>query len=413
LVRFNADQSVFSSFNPRFAVTKRNRFLRAYMTLASLGSTLRDPARVTTISMTSWKSQMRAVAAFQRQAERAAIKQQRELERRAKESAKLNAIGQARLEVDEHENQIEILLSIHKDCADAIDWAASAATLSPPRPTKGSYHELRTKQELSIRLPHEQHGWEEKIEVARLQDERVFQAALAEYENRHNDWEKLVTLARNVRAGVPAAYSEAINELSALGEIRHFGSSTEFTVHNPRLLECALGLNSSSAIPSTVKSLTASNKVSEKPMPTARFHELYQDYVCSCMLRLARELFALLPIEMLLLTARAAITNTRTGQTGEHAVLSVVLPREALATLNFDQLDPSDAIESFHHRGDFKASRKAGAFAPVTPLTLKDIMPTSSETLGFADLLKEARRLRQELAAKLSSLPKPFVSITP
>jgi hypothetical protein len=85
--------------------------------------TVGDPA------MPTWESQMRAAATRQRQREREAVKQQRELERREKDRAKLDAIEQARLKVEAFENRMELLLSIHKDCANAWDWAASAAAL--------------------------------------------------------------------------------------------------------------------------------------------------------------------------------------------------------------------------------------------------------------------------------------------
>lgn len=354
--------------------------------------------------MSSWKAQLRAEAAYYRRAEREALKRQRELEKLAKERAKLDAIEQARLEVAEFENQIEVLLSVHKDCAEPTDWLEAATELPPPPPAKTSYYELRVRQTMTALPPAERHGWEEKIEIGRLQDERAYEAAMKEHEEAHRAWEKRVTLARKIRAGDTAAYAEAVNELSPLGEITHFGSSSEMTVHTPRLLECNLVLNSSKAVPAEMKSLTASNKVSTKPMPSGRFHEIYQDYLCSCMLRVARELFALLPIETLLITARTIILDPRTGHTGEQPVLSVAIPRSGLVGLNFERIDPSDTIESFAHRGDFKASRKSGAFLPITPMVPADILPVSSDSLGLAELVRRAEALRPEIAADLRSI---------
>ena len=44
-------------------------------------------------------------------------------------------------------------------------------------------------------------------------------------------------------------------------------------------------------IPKYEKKLTKRGEVSEKKIPRARFHEIYQDYVCGCMLRIVREVF--------------------------------------------------------------------------------------------------------------------------
>jgi len=137
-------------------------------------------------------------------------------------------------------------------------------------------------------------------------------------------------------------------------------------------------------------------------MPKARFHEIYQDYVCGCMLRVAREVLAMLPVDTVLITASADILDTRTGQTSEQPVLSAVMARAVIASLDFDKIDPSDAMENFLHRGNFRASRKAGAFQPITPLTPADVPQTSTEAMGYAGLLVSVQRMREELQAKLA-----------
>lgn len=347
---------------------------------------------------------MRAAEAFQRRMERDAIKRQRDLEKAAKECAKLDAVEQARLEVAEFENRIDVLLSVHKDCSEPTDWLAAAIELPPVSPTKASHYELRARQSAAVQPPENGDGAEERIETGRLQDERAHDAAIGLHREELVAWRNRVTLARRVRAGEAAAYAEAVNELSPLREISHLGSSTDFVVHTPRLLECVLLLSSSKTIPQETKTLTASNKVSTKAMPVARFHEIYQDYLCSCILRVARELLALLPIETILITARTVILDSRTGNTGEHPVLSVAIPRTGLSGLNFDRLDASDTIEAFAHRGDFKASRKSGAFLPIVPFTPADITPSSPESLGLSDLLKKADALRKEIGAELLAL---------
>jgi hypothetical protein len=164
-------------------------------------------------------------------------------------------------------------------------------------------------------------------------------------------------------------------------------------------------------IPTETKILTASGKVSVKTMPPSRFHEVYQDYVCSCMLRVAREVFALLPVDTVLLTAATAVFDPSTGHTAERPVLSVVLRRETFAQLDFERLDPSDAIDRFQHRGDFKASRKTGAFQPITPLTCADIAHPQLESMSLAELQAAVDRLRGELGSTLAVLaPQPTPS---
>src|SRR5437773_6805419 len=78
----------------------------------------------------------------QRRLEREEKKRQKELERRLKEQAKLSALEQARLEVEAHENELEVLLSIHKERSAAVDWRALASGLPPHNPARLARHEL-------------------------------------------------------------------------------------------------------------------------------------------------------------------------------------------------------------------------------------------------------------------------------
>lgn len=83
---------------------------------------------------------MRAIQAAERRQQREAQKRLRELERRAKEQAKLSAMEQARLEVERYENQLDLLLSVHKEQGETWDWKTFAASLPPPNPQRSSYH---------------------------------------------------------------------------------------------------------------------------------------------------------------------------------------------------------------------------------------------------------------------------------
>src|SRR5262249_12580602 len=102
-----------------------------------------------------------------------------------------------------------------------------------------------------------------------------------------------------------------------------------------------LHVNGDKAIPSEIVSQMRTGKLSVKPMPKARFYELYQDYVCGCVLRVARELFALLPVKMVIVTALGQILNTQPGHLEEKAVLSVAVPRATLSRIQWESVDPS------------------------------------------------------------------------
>jgi hypothetical protein len=341
--------------------------------------------------MGSWSGDLPKLDAAQRRGEREAKRRQKELQRRLKEQAKLSALEQARLEVEAHENELEVLLSIHKERSAAVDWRALASGLPPHEPARLARHELAALAK--------QTGVEEAREV----DELEYQTARARYETQFAEWEKMHSLARRVLAGEGRAYTEAVSESSALTEISNLGSSIHMTVHDAKVIECELKVNGRDVIPSDAKSLTAAGKVAVKAMPKARFHEIYQDYVCGCILRLAREMFTLLPIETVLLTATVDGIDSRTGHAAELPVLSMAAPRAVIEQLDFERLDPSDALENFQHVGDVTASRKSDEFVQIVSLKPEEITPTSPETMDFTSLVARVRQFRIELGALLKS----------
>ena len=273
-----------------------------------------------------------------------------------------------------------------------------------PHHKEGHITRLKTKQRILVLLPNQKGNSEAEIDQARLQDEQLFQDEAKAYSDQKAKWEKLKDLSRRVLAGEHKAYTEALVEFNPFAEMSDLGSSIYFIVDGAKLIECVLKINGKQAIPAEVKTLTASGKVSIKPMPKGRFHEIYQDYLSGCVLRVAREVFALLPVDTVLVTASADSLDSRTGHKIEQSVLSVAMPREVVTRFNFDQLDSSDVMENFQHRGDFKASRKSESFNPIVPLTPADVAHNSIEEMSFQSLLASIRKMREELKSKIAEI---------
>ena len=138
-----------------------------------------------------YQATIRAMQAAERRQQRDAQKRFRELERQTKEQAKLSAIEQARLEVETFENQLEVLLSIHKEQGETWDWTAIAASLPPVCPQRHSRNEQRAKQRAAVLPVHRRETANILIVQARLRDEEEFQQASQAYSEQMGEWEKL------------------------------------------------------------------------------------------------------------------------------------------------------------------------------------------------------------------------------
>jgi hypothetical protein len=349
-----------------------------------------------------WQPTLRSVVAEGRRNERGAQRRLRELERRAKDEAKLSAIEQARLEVETFDNALEVLLSIHKEQGQVWDWRAMAATLPFHAPIWQCRYEFHARARSKVWLESEE--GKKATEEARARDLCEHEEALKAHSEALAEQERLRHFAGRILAGDEKAYTECLVEFGSFEEISALGSYVHFTVHSPQVVECKLKVNGAQVIPSELKTLNASGKMSVKPMPKARFHELYQDYVCGCVLRVAREVFAILPIDHLLVTASVDALDSATGHTAELPVLSVGFPRQTFTSLDFDQLDPSDAVQNFLHRGDFKKSRKSGQFEGTTPLRLSDILDRPVDELDLGKVLTLAAEVRAQMQEEIRLL---------
>jgi hypothetical protein len=345
---------------------------------------------------------LRSIVAKGKREERAEQKRLRELERRAKDQTKLSAIEQSRLEVETFDNALEIVLSIHKEQGAVWDWHGLAATLPFHRPIRHCRHEFNARARFKSWLGSEE--GKKATEEALARDLCEHEEALKAHSEALAEQSRLRNFARRILAGDEKAYTECLVEFGSFEEISALGSYVHFTVHSRQMVECKLKVNGAHVIPSELKSLNSSGKMSVKPMPKARFHELYQDYVCGCVLRVAREVFAILPADHLLITASVDALDSDTGHTPEMPVLSVGFPRQALTSLDFERLDPSDAVQSFLHRGDFKKSRKSGQFEGITPLSASEILDRHVDDLDLGKVLTLAEEVRAQMKEEIRLL---------
>ena len=320
--------------------------------------------------MSDWSRRLREAERDQRREERAALKQQREIAKLLREQKKLDEQQRAKLEVEEYEARIAVLLSLHRDSTVMWDWIKLAATLAPLPPSSTKTNESRLMRNLLAQPEATDIERERALLCARDEDAKVLALAEEAYREATSDWKKLTTLANRILTGDTAAYRDAMEEFSPLEELADLGSSVDFTMTSATTIECVITMNGTQVIPAETKTLTTTGKLSIKAMPRQQFHEIYQDYICGGVLRVAREAFALLPIRCIIITAVAPLSDNK-----EAPVLSVVINRSDLSLVNFARADASDTLDRLPHRGDFKASRKSGAFQPIRPFALNEVVP--------------------------------------
>lgn len=288
------------------------------------------------------------------------LKQQRALE-------KLEQMERDRLELELYMNKLEMIDSIHKECDDFCDWDEIVRRPSPTQVDGKGPNELAAVKKLEGykagvftrllgREKKETDKLKEAIETARKED-------IEEYQS----WEDLHNLAKRVLEGDVDAYFKVIEEMRPLDDLLEFGSGFEFSTDDPSYLEVDFAVKSDDVIPPEILSVTKTGKLTRKNMNKTMFYDIQQDYVCACSIRIARDLFALLPIQTVVVHANDMRLNTATGHEELATILSVKFDRKKLESLNFDAIDCSDSMINFDHHMKFLKTKGLQAVSRLTP----------------------------------------------
>ncbi|NKB99650.1 MAG: hypothetical protein GKR90_14300 [Pseudomonadales bacterium] len=320
-----------------------------------------------------WKGTVRSIGAAVRAAERESKRREREFEREQKQLAKMEELERAAETAAAYDQYMVQIQSIHKDCSEPVDWIVKSSQSEPkePEPTfakqSKALHSIETYRpnvfaRLFRREESQMASLEEQLEAAKSEDAKTTENEHKSWQEKHSKWKEEVEYAKRLIAGESEVKLKVIKKYQTFSDIEDLGSDVSFNVTDGGVLNAELKVHGSDIVPDESYSLLQSGKLSVKKLPRGKFYEAYQDYVCSCVLRIGRELFAILPDTVVVVTATDELLDTKTGHQEDTPILSVVLSRSTLETMNMDRIDPSESLGNFVHNMNFK---KTGGFSAV------------------------------------------------
>lgn len=326
-----------------------------------------------------------------KQIHRESVKASNRAERERKRQERANNVYYASLQKEEDiqdvagevakwSKYVESIQSLHKNCSAPINWNDIEAQDEPEKVSLGEYHTRLATEALETYKPTLFHKLfnqvhrvrarlEAAIQLANAQDVKDFEEAQIAYEISYKDWTKLNNLAEGIKKGNHQSYLDAVKHFNFLSKINNLGSKIELNILED-FIDIDLFVNDEEIIPKHVLSQTKTGKLSKKNMTKTMYYELYQDYVCSAALRVAREVFAHLPIDKLRISAFLKMVNSQTGHLEDTVILSVIIPLETLRTLRFKSIDPSDSMQNFVHTMNF---RKTQGFRMVNKAEFENV----------------------------------------
>lgn len=289
------------------------------------------------------------MGAAQRRAARNEERRRRACARAEKLQAKINEMERAAAEAEEFADRLAQLTSIHHTVGDGMDWQEISARPSPVAPSKMNRWEDAAVRERDMfkptfwqrifgKEPKLRAHLEERVAEAKQRDDVSHQGALKLHRQQFEQWQELNSLGTAIVRGDSAAYRRALEELEPLSEMQEMGCEFEVSLPDARTAVIDLKVESEKLVPRASKTLTRAGKLSVKAIPQGKFFELYQDYVCGCVLRTARELFSFLPLTRIVVNVNATLLDSATGHLREQSILSVGIPRATCERMNFESV---------------------------------------------------------------------------
>lgn len=314
-----------------------------------------------------WKGVLREVG-------RAAKRAEKEQRRREKEERKRRERRAAASEVRRFESHLETIGSVHSTASEPVDWQGLRDRSPPEKPKPSSLHEDRARAALENfepswldrllgRTDRTREELSQEIAASRKRDQREFEQAQEDYEAKLTSWRNRRERAERVLSGDGDAYREVVADTEPLTSVELIQGLESFETVTPDVVSATIAVEDDQIVPSERKRQLKSGKLSVTDMPKTAFYGHYQDYVCSCVLRAARELHAILPIDIAIVTASKEMLNPATGHIEAQPIVSAAVPRETLDRLNLDRISPSEAMSNFVHEMEF---RKTKGFKPTT-----------------------------------------------
>lgn len=257
-------------------------------------------------------------------------------------------------EVEEFNELIEYILSFHKECDYNYDWEAIAKEQPPFNAEEKGPNEAAALDKLNNYEPNvlgkffkifnnrHREELEEEVKKAREEDKKLYKA-----------WENRRKISQSILKNDPKAYMILLEDIQFFKELSGFINSLKIQALEDDVMIIEYDINIDEVIPSYYKTLTKSGKLSIRKYNKTDYYAIVKGYVSSITFRIARNIFGLLPINTVIINTQTELLNTQVGRIDNITILSVKIDKNTLKEMNFDLIDPFDALNNFEHNVKF------------------------------------------------------------
>lgn len=329
--------------------------------------------------MTTFRGAMRSYTAAVNRAHRVQQQHNREAARRYKLQQKMEQAQNAIQAEADWRSYVNVLKSIHKDHSEQMDWNEIANEPKPIEPNKKHKSEEIIQIQIDTFKPSfidklfgltekRLNALNAKLEKGKIEDTFNHKLKLNAYAKEVEEWTKLQSMSKAILKKEEQGYKEALEYFKPFDDITNLGKQLQFRLSADHI-DVELNTQSEGVIPDFELSLTSTGKLSRKDMSASKFNELYLEHICSCAIRIAKEITLYFPVSYITITVVSHDLNRATGHHQNNIILSVLINPKQINQLNLASVSVIETIKSFKNNLKFT---KSNGFASVPKIDLEN-----------------------------------------
>lgn len=299
----------------------------------------------------------------------------REAERHEKDLQKVALERSNARDIEELETYINQVTSLHHETVDVWDWVEVAKRPKPKADAEEwmksdairqqlTRHDGRFVQWLQGKGHETRAALDRAMEIARTLNQTQLLARLEPYHADFVRWETEQIAAHGLLNGDDTIILSVIRQQQTLSRIHKLGRELGFSVQNGDV-HAVLTLHDLSIVPDFQFKYLPSGKLTEVKMPREKMLKLYRAYVASAALKVASDLFALLPHKEVFVSCIGSMFDPATEREEKWPVLSVKYGRERVKLLDMEKTDPVAALKLFEHAETFHPVNGMARVIPI------------------------------------------------
>lgn len=158
------------------------------------------------------------------------------------------------------------------------------------------------------------------------------------------DYKKIHELSGRILEGDIDCYFQVIDEMRPFDILLRLGSEIEIGTNSSDSIEVEFKANSEDVIPRSRFNKELMNNDEETD---TTYYELVEEYVCSSILLIAKNIMNLLPVNKVVVHGVDNVVGIDKGIKDDITIISIVFDRDTLNKLNMKTIDPVDGLDYF------------------------------------------------------------------